>query len=97
MAKRRTNPGRGDRPPRTRLLVEALKLAEALRTGSATVAELSEAFDLSPRKVYRIIDDLAEAGYPVRIEKAASSAGRGRPGRRYRLVSPTDATTQEAG
>jgi predicted ArsR family transcriptional regulator len=97
MTKRRATFARGDRTPRARLLVEALQLTHSLRRKPATVAELSVTFRLSPRKVYRILDDLAEAGYAVRVDKTTKLGGRGRPGKRYWLAAASEVPTRRAG
>ena len=86
--RRRVGPpqrGSGPRSPRGRLLAEALAVAEELRRGPRTVAELVGATGLRQRTVYRILSALRDAGWEVEAQPAGRTlAGEGRVPMRYR-------------
>ncbi len=55
--------------------------------GGVTAAEVAERFDLHPNVARHHLDKLAGGGY-VEVATGRTSAGAGRPSKRYRVTSP---------
>lgn len=55
--------------------------------GGVTAAEVAERFDLHPNVARHHLDKLASGGY-VEVATGRTSAGAGRPSKRYRVTSP---------
>ena len=77
----------GPRGARRTVLAEALRLARVLALREATAAELAQLAGLEPRKVYRMIGDMAATGWVAPGDLVDGEQRGAARARRWRLVA----------